>query len=72
MEKASLTLLNLCIYFLDVFGGKSNNCGVPTDMKGGVFEEVEEGKKTSTEKGVCITRTKVKGLLDVGADFYIL
>ena len=40
-------------------------------MKGGVFEEVEEGKKTSTEKGVCVARTKVKGL-DVGADFYIL
>lgn len=44
----------------------------PIDMKGGVFEELEEGKKTSTEKGVCVTRTKAKGLLDVGADFYIL
>lgn len=44
----------------------------PIDMKGGVFEELEEGKKTSTEKGVCVTRTKTKGLLDVGADFYIL
>lgn len=44
----------------------------PIDMIGGVFEEVEQGNKTSTEKGLCVTGTEVKGLLDVGADFYIL